>query len=124
MDMSQQSSQMHTDAPGTQPGGQKMSSNNDTLLSVLSYIGPLVIVSYIMPKKSPTVIFHVKQGVVLLVIEIAVWFIGMLVWMLWPLLQIVNVATLVLSIIGIVNAVGGKMKELPLVGRWSRFVPL
>ena len=46
----------------------------DVLMAVLAYIGPLVIISYIQAKNDLFVKFHIKQGLVLLVIEVAVWF--------------------------------------------------
>lgn len=91
-----------------------------TLMAVLAYIGPLVIVSYLTKKDNPFVKFHIKQGLVLLVIEVAMWVIGMMVWMLWPVIQIVNIIVIVLSIVGILNALGKKEKELPFVGSFSK----
>ena len=69
---------------------------------------------------TPFVKYHIKQGAVLVVIELIVWFAGTMVWGLYPLLMLVNVATLVLSIMGILNVLNGKEKELPLVGRFSK----
>ena len=97
------------------------SPKHNTLMGALSYIGPLVIVSYITAKDDPFVKFHIKQGLVLLVIEVAVWFIGMMfMWPIMMLLNLVNLATLILSIVGIINAVKGEQKELPLVGKFSK----
>ena len=71
-------------------------------------------------RMTPFVKYHIKQGAVLVVIELIVWFAGTMVWGLYPLLMLVNVATLVLSIMGILNVLNGKEKELPLVGRFSK----
>lgn len=98
----------------TQPTG------NNTLMGILAYLGPLVIVSYVTAKDDKFVKFHIKQGLVLLVIEAAVWVLGMGMWQLWMILSIVNLATLVLAIIGIMNVLGGKEAELPLVGQFSK----
>jgi uncharacterized membrane protein len=95
-------------------------AENTTLMSVLAYIGILVVIPYLMAKDDPIVKFHIKQGLVLAVIEIAVWVAGSMVYMLAPLLMIVNLATLVLSIIGIVNVIQGNQKELPFVGQFSK----
>jgi uncharacterized membrane protein len=98
--------------------------DNKTLMGVLAYIGPLVIISYLFAKDNPFVKFHIKQGLVLFVIEIVVWFLGMIVWMLWPILNIVNLIVLILAIIGIVNVVKGREKMLPLVGSLARHFPI
>ncbi|MDO8548496.1 MAG: hypothetical protein Q7R71_02385 [bacterium] len=92
----------------------------NTLMGVLCYLGPLVIVSYIVAKDDPFVKFHIKQGLVLLVIELVVYAIGMFMWQFWPLYQIINLATFILSIVGIVNVVQGYEKELPIVGSFGQ----
>ncbi len=96
------------------------SQDNKTLMAVLAYIGPLVIISYLSAKDDPFVKFHIKQGLVLFVIEVVIWLVGQMFWPFWIFLNIVNLATLILSIIGILNAVHKKEKELPLVGHLSK----
>jgi uncharacterized membrane protein len=101
------------------PAGEPK-ADNKTLMAALSYVSILVLIPYLMAKNDPFVHYHIKQGLVLLVIELAVYVLGMVIWMLYPVLGLINLATLVLSIIGIVNVVQGKEKELPLVGQFSK----
>ena len=61
----------------------------------------------------------IRQGLVLLIIEVAVYVLMNFVWFLWPLWQVVNLGTLILAIIGILNVVHDKQKELPLVGHFA-----
>jgi len=95
-------------------------AHKNTAMAVLSYLGPLVIVSFFIAKDDPFVKFHVKQGLILFVIELAVWILGAFFLfpfiMLWMLLRLVNLATLILAIIGIIYAVKGEEKQLPIVG--------
>ncbi len=103
-----------------QSGQPNMSAtDNNLLMSILAYLGPFVIVSYIVARENPTVKFHIKQGLVLFTIEVGVWLLRMVLPMLWPILSLINLATLVLSIVGIVRAVKGKEKELPFVGKYA-----
>ncbi len=95
--------------------------SKNTGLAVLAYLGPLVIVSYLMGKDDPFVKFHTKQGLVLLVIEAVLYFIFSMWWTMWMLVNLVRLALLVLAVLGIVNVVQGKEKELPVVGGWSRY---
>lgn len=106
-----------------------MAPQNDTkesrmIFGILSYLGPLVIISFLVKRDDPFVKFHVKQGLVLFCIEIIL---SILMEMLWStfsfyeLYRILHLGLLVLSIIGIVNVVQGKEKELPLVGSLSRY---
>lgn len=110
-------------APVEGAAPQKTGEKN-VLMAVLAYIGPLVIVSYVTAKDDAFVKFHIAQGLVLFVIEVGVWVLGMMMWQLWPLFSIINLATFILSIIGIINAVKGKEEELPLVGKFSKHFPL
>ena len=91
------------------------------LMSVLAYLGILIVIPFIMAKYDPTVKFHIKQGLVLFVIEAVVWMIStMMLGSLFQLLRLVNFFTLVLAIVGIVNVVQDKQKELPLVGSFAK----
>jgi uncharacterized membrane protein len=120
-------SEEHTQetSSGTQGSAPAPGHQKNTLMAVLAYIGPLVIVSYLTAKDDPFVKFHIKQGLVLFVIEVAMWFLaGMMFYQFWMIMNIINLATLVLSIVGIVNAVQGQEKELPLVGQFSKHFPI
>ena len=92
----------------------------NTLMGVLCYLGPLVIIPLIVAKDDAFVKYHVKQGLVLLVIEVVVYALGMFMWQLWALYQLVNLATFILSIVGIINVVQGQEKELPVIGQFGR----
>lgn len=95
-------------------------SQNKTLMGILAYLGILIIIPFLMAKDDPFVKFHLKQGLILVIIEVAVWVIGMMTWQLWMLLNLVNLATIVFAIIGIVNVVQGKQQELPFIGSLSK----
>ncbi len=96
--------------------------DNTTLMSILAYIGILVLVPYFTAKENPVVKFHIRQGLVLLVIEGAVFVGGEIMWghILSPIFAIINLGALVLSIIGIVNVLNKKQEELPLIGKYAR----
>lgn len=110
-----------TSSPNQGQGAPTPPQKN-TVMGVLSYLGPLVIVSYATTKDDPFVKYHIKQGFVLLIIEAAAWVLGMMMWQLSPLVSLVDIGALVLSIIGIVNVVQGQQKELPLVGKFSSHI--
>lgn len=103
------------------PAPQSSAPQKNTGMALISYLGPLVIVSYLVAKNDPFVKFHAKQGFVLLVIEVALWILGFILWILWPILWLVDIILLVLIIIGIVNAVKGEEKELPIVGKYAKY---
>ena len=81
-------------------------------MAVLAYLGILVLIPLLVEpaKNSPFVRFHANQGLILLIV-------GLLSAI--PVLGcVVGVFCLVLTIMGIINAVNGRMKELPLIGRF------
>lgn len=81
------------------------------LWAVLGYLGILCLIPLLGKKDSPFAQYHAKQGLILLLGWIVSWvpFIGWLVWF----------GVAILSIIGIINALGGKMTPLPLVGSYA-----
>ncbi len=102
---------------GTQP---QNAPQKNTLMGILAYLGILIIIPFLVAKNDSFVKFHIKQGLLLIIVEIAVWVLGNFMWQLGMLLNLVNLATLVLAIIGIVNVVQGKEKELPLIGSLAK----
>lgn len=103
--------------PTTSPvNPQSSQQQNDVIMSILAYLGVLVLIPLFVAKDNPVVRFHIKQGLVLLigwVISWVIWTIPVLGWILGWLL---NLGLLILSIIGILNAVNKQQKPLPLVG--------
>lgn len=95
-------------------------SQENLLMGILAYIGPLILVSYLLAKDDPFVKFHIKQGLLLVIGEVAAWMLGMMFWPLFFLVQIANIFFLVLAVVGIIRAAQGQMKELPLIGQYAK----
>ncbi len=98
------------------------------VLALFAYLSLLVLIPIFAAPKSKFARFHANQGLVLVIIEIAWWIIQVILtsilfaisWRLLfiaTLLSLVNIVFLVLAIIGIYNAVTGKAKELPVIGK-------
>lgn len=88
-------------------------------MGVLSYLGPLVIIPLVTTKDDPFVKFHIKQGLVLLVIEVIVYAISTALWQFWGIYRLIHLVLVIFSIIGIINVIQGKEKELPLLGSFA-----
>lgn len=120
-------------------------AQNDKTMSILSYISILVLIPFLTGahKTSPTVKFHTNQGLILCIAGVA-WSIissilravirvpytytvfgipgaygyhtpGWLTVILW----LISIPVFVLSIMGIINAVNGQAKKLPVVGNYT-----
>ncbi len=101
-------------------------AQDDKLIGILSYLGILWIVAYILygSKKTEYNLFHVKQGLGLIIVWLGIWIIAFIaafipvVGMIIGFIMIfVYLGLLVVMILGIINAANGVQKELPLVGK-------
>jgi len=97
--------------------------NENKGISVLSYLGILFLIPLLVKKDSKYVKFHVNQGLVLFIIDIAITILdgvfkplGVAGSVLSGLTGIAGLAVFILMIMGIVNAATGKVKELPIIG--------
>lgn len=98
--------------------------NNNILMGVLAYLGILVIVPILTSKNIPFVKFHIKQGLILAVGELAVYVLGMFAWNImgslwWSLSNLLSLGFLAFSITGIVNVLQNQEKPLPYIGQLS-----
>lgn len=99
--------------------------NNNKGLSVLAYIGFLFLVPLLACPNSKFARYHTNQGLVLFLLEFAL---GVVIGILGiiPIAGLIiggllsavgGIFTLVLMIMGIINAAQGQAKELPLIGK-------
>ena len=107
----------------------KSDVDGNKLLSMVSYVSlfnliPLAIHLFKSGKKSPYLAFHMNQGLNLAILEFAAWLLlGMLGqfpaigWIFTIAKYLLYVACAGCSVAGILNAVNGKAKEIPLIGK-------
>lgn len=112
-------------------------------ISVLSYLGPLVFIPMFTRKSSKFARFHANQGLVLLIAcgaySIAQTILGIILRAIFPwnwnyglwggrgfvynalttILSLVWIVFSVLAVMGIINTVKGKAKELPVIGKYK-----
>ncbi len=101
-------------------------TDNKKLIGILSYIGILWIVAYIMyrNKKNEYNTFHLREGLGLLIIEGGIFILTKILtflhlyFMVWIVHNIAYPVMLILSIIGIINVVNEKMKPIPFVSEY------
>lgn len=92
--------------------------NNNRLMAILAYIGILVLVPLFAAKESPFARFHTNQGLLLLILHLIGWVLSFIPYIGWVACGIINVVCFVLFILGLINAVRGDAKELPLIGKY------
>ena len=95
---------------------------NSTLMGVLSYLSILVLIPIFAAKNSPYTRFHANQGLTLFIIDVIWGVVSTIIrfvfgFTVFKLLSgLVSLAIFVLAVIGIINVVNGKAKQLPIIG--------
>ncbi len=109
--------------PAPQPESKQEQSTttapkHNTLMAVLAYI--LFFIPLLTDSKDdPFVKFHVKQGLVLFIAYLVAAIVMRLPVIGWILMIPLNIFLFIVWLIGILNALGGKQKELPLIGKYA-----
>lgn len=88
------------------------------ILALFAYLGILILVPVFGAKDSRFARFHINQGLILLLCEVACSVLSAIP-VLGFVFIIVNVMLFVLAIMGIINTATGKAKELPLIGKFK-----
>lgn len=100
----------------------KKKKDNEALISVLAYF--LVgIIWYLADDKAKNDVtkHHVKQALNLFILSFALnAILTMIIFIGWLLIPIFNVAFLILWIIGLINAINGNKKNIPLIGKFAK----
>lgn len=108
----------------------KKEKSDGKLMAVLCYLGLLILIPFFQEKKNAFVMYHFKEGLNLLIIEIICSLIvGSINIMFGPFLAlatkilsfVVELVLFSLTIIGILNALNGKARELPIINKFKIF---
>lgn len=84
-------------------------TNDSKLFAALSYLWLLSVVLLVLKKDDEFVKFHAKQGTVIFIASVILWFIPILGWMM-------QIAALIAAIIGFLKAYSGEKYKMPVVG--------
>ncbi len=93
-------------------------------MSIVSYLGILVLIPMLFGNKQGYIRFHVSQGFTLAIAEVIsgiifgiMGIIPILRILVYLLSSLVTLAFIIFSVIGIINAYNGNAKELPVFGK-------
>ena len=114
---------------------------DNKVMGILAYLGILVLVPIFAAKNSLFAKFHANQGLTLCIIGVVLFILNMIlewatrstsyvwgipvpthnwVYTIWMIIYwVACIFILVLAIMGIVNAVKGEKKELPIIGKYQ-----
>ena len=115
--------------------------NQNKVMALIAYLGILWLIPFFGAKHSPFAKYHVKQAFLLICSEVLWWIISFFInfgyrnsvrltssfnisfgtpWIITMILWIVNLILLAFTVIGVINAVQGRAKELPLIGKAAK----
>jgi uncharacterized membrane protein len=95
------------------------------MMAIFAYLWALIIIPFLTDaKEDPFVKYHLRQGVALIIFDVIGWAVGigigwfpiigwLIVWLWW-------LASFIFAIIGIINVVNGREKELPYIGKYAK----
>lgn len=90
------------------------------VMGVLAYLGILWLVPLLAAKESPFARYHCNQGLILFLTCIVVWVVNIILAFIpilgWLLALCLLLGILVLWIMGLINAIQGVCKPLPVIG--------
>lgn len=114
---------------------------DNKVMGILAYFGILVLIPIFAAKDSKFAKFHSNQGLILCIIGVALWLVNMIlewatrstdyvwgipvpthnwIYTIWSIIYVIGcIFMLVLAIMGIINAVKGEKKELPIIGKYQ-----
>ncbi len=84
--------------------------------AMLAYLGPLSLWSVFKAKDDEFIRFHAKQGLVLFVLEVLVWALSVLPVLGLFLLVLGRLVFGLAVVFGLINAMTGEYKSLPVIG--------
>lgn len=87
------------------------------LISVVAYLGVLVMIPLFVARESRFARFHTNQGLVLFLFGLISYVAGLIPYIGWIVGAAVSIFKLLLLIVGVLNAIKGEAKELPIIGK-------
>lgn len=101
---------------------------DNRLIAAVGYLFILCLVPLTLRKDSKFAQFHGKQGLVLTIASVLLWFasfiLGLIPILGWLVMWIGWITLLVLAIFGIMNAFAGKYWVMPFLGKYAREIKL
>lgn len=100
-------------------------SSDEKILGAIAYIFLLCLVPLLGKRSSEFAQFHAKQGLALVVGWFAVMLLGMIPVLGWLIVLPVGTLLLIIfSVMGIINALQGVMRPIPLLGQFAQRIHL
>ncbi len=99
-------------------------SSEEKIYSVFAYFGVLCLVSLLVKRDNEYVMFHVRQGLVLFIIETIFGILQVVPLLGYFAFVLVLLICGLLSLIGMVQAIMGNKWNMPVIGEWAKKITI
>jgi len=100
-------------------------TSDEKLLGAIAYIFLLFLVPLLGKRNSEFAQFHAKQGLVLAISWFVLMILGMIPLLGWLIIMpLGSLFLILLTVLGILNALTGKMVDLPVIGKYAHNINL
>lgn len=96
------------------------SKGDSRLWAFIGYLGILCLLPLLLKRDDAFAQYHAKQGLVLFITGVIISIIGIIPFLGWAIGFFGIIFVVVLWIIGIINALSGKEKPLPILGSFAQ----
>lgn len=113
---------------------KKQEISNHEMTSVLSYLGILVLIPFLVIEKKNRddfIKFHLRQGFVLLVLELILWavvgvfgWIPVVGWLISGIVGLIWVAIIIVIVIAIIKALSNEKWKIPIVSDYTYLIKI
>ncbi|MCX6806582.1 MAG: hypothetical protein NT135_00445 [Candidatus Berkelbacteria bacterium] len=101
------------ETPKEAPASGSKDVEENKAMAAIAYIWILFLIPMLTKKDSPFAMYHAKQGLALFVLSLISGFVFWIPFVGWA----IGIFVFVLFIMGLINALQGQMKPLPLIGK-------
>jgi uncharacterized membrane protein len=108
-----------TEQPVTPPPSSESDVEQARSTAWLSYLGILWLVPLLTLKDNSFAKFHVKQGIMLTIIWVATSILAAIPIVGWLADVVLWIYAVVMTILGIINALNGNYWRMPIAGKWA-----
>ena len=108
-----------TPVPATPPVSAK-EMEEGKVFAILSYIIPFFLLVPLIQRNNAFSLYHAKQCLLLWLASFVIMTaLSIIVCVGWIVMPFAGLAILILAIMGLINAIKGEMKPVPLVGKFA-----
>lgn len=102
--------------------------DSNRIVAAIGYVFILCLLPLLGKKESKFAQWHGKQGLALTIAAVVLWIAGFILAFIpifgWLVMFFGWISLVVLGILGIVNALGGKYWEMPFLGKYAKEIKL